>query len=154
MDISRIRLFNQPIWDTYPDRAENEMCRALLTGGFGEDLIRREVDGYEGQIMAIRAGLVDRDPPTRYGWTINDKGRAFLHAHGKVAPTFLPVIDSWHSAEAQFCMYETTYHGVPALKFAKSLIPQGSHLCMDPLFRREDAEALRDYITEWLSRLP
>jgi hypothetical protein len=145
-----ISLFNQKVWDANPDRAEDVICEALSTGGFGEDLINRRVGNYEGQVMAIRSGLVDKDG---YNWRINDAGQEFLRKHGKAVAVFLPVIDSWHRSEGEFCMYETTYRGEPTLKFAKELIPQGAHLCMDPLFRKQDAEVLRDYLSAWLAKV-
>jgi hypothetical protein len=141
---------NQVIWGRNPDKAKETIAEALATGGFDTDCIKRRVGNYEGQIMAIRDGLVDRQG---YAYRINDAGRAFLSAQGKPVPTFLTVLDSWHSSDAEYCMFETTCRDQPVLRFAQKIIPQGAYLCMDPLFRRQDVEALRDYLSAWLARL-
>src|SRR5689334_20575191 len=90
---SRVVLSNQQIWDNDPQRADGAVCDALMSGGFGEDAIRRCVGNYEGQIMAIRRGYVKKE---NYGWRITDAGRQFLVGRGKCPPDFLWARDDWH----------------------------------------------------------
>lgn len=143
---SSVKLLNQKLWDVDPISAAHSICRAISTGGFGGDHIRRKVGNYEGQIMAIRAGLVSKE---NYGWRITDAGREFLRDHGKPVPIFLTALDDWHNTEFEYCVWETERDGNQYLKFAKELYPRIS-TGMNPLFRIEDAIALRDYLTKWI----
>lgn len=149
-----MRLFNQRVWDNSAEQRTRIICDALATGGFDRDCISREVGNYEGQIMAIRADLVDKDA---WNWRINEAGKAYLRAAGKGVPRFLPVMDDWrsrvdHEKAFEYCAFEETRYGKPVLKLFKDAIPSGAKWGMEPILRRSDAEALRDYLDDWLAR--
>lgn len=136
-----------------PEKADKEVADALRLGGFGADNINRRIGNYEGQIMAIRRGFVDKQ---RYGWLINNAGRVWMSARGTPAPVFLKARDDWHSRDHRehifdLCVWEVERSGKPFLKFAKELYPVIG-VGMDPLFGREHAKALRDLIDDWLNR--
>lgn len=159
-------LLNQGVWDRNPDRAKGKALDAIASGGFDRDCISRKVGNYEGQIMAIRNGWVDGKPYRfRKGWdadvidvwAINDKGRAALIEAGRSPPVLLPVRDDWHSRKDeektfQYCAYELERNGHPALRLFEKAIPCGASWGMDPILRREDVVALRDYLNDWLAR--
>lgn len=146
-EIDRIPLRNQAIWDADPARATKEALDAISHGGFGEDCIRREVGGYEGQIMAIRRGWVDQKD---WHWETNAAGFKAMREHGMEPPIFLPVWDSWHGSRAHYCAFTQEYRGQSALKLFKEAIPKEPSLAMAPLLSREDVVALRDYLNQWL----
>lgn len=145
---SSVKFGNQVVWDNHPDQAAAVMCDAINAGGFGSDHIDRTVGNYEGQIMAIRAGLAAKG---KHGWYITDLGREFLRKHGRAVPTFLTALDSWHTRPFEYCVWDVERNGEPMLKFAEKLYPRIS-VGMEPLFRREDVLVLRDYLSEWLVR--
>lgn len=151
---SVVRFTNQELWDEYPARADEAICEALENGGFGEDEIRRKVGNYEGQIMAIRRGLVDSE---EWSWRINDAGIEFLKRFHRPVPVFLPAVDDWHSRKGdpkkfEYCAFELERDGRPHLKLFKEAIPCGASWGMEPLLSKSDVVALRDYLNDWLLR--
>ncbi len=155
MDVDGIPLFNQRVWDANPDRAIEVALDALHTGGFDNDCIRRRVGNYEGQIMAIQRGWVQKE---EWAWRINDAGIKALKDAGRKVPHFLPARDDWHSRtdrqkDYEYCVYEETRGGKPMLKLFKDAIPCGAKWGMDPMLDKSQATALRDYLNEWLARV-
>ena len=163
-----LTLFNQHIWDASPERAKERMLEAISNGGFDEDCIRRRVGNYEGQIMAIRADWVDGKP---YGWRgekekdaidvwrLNALGAEALRMASKPVPVLLPARDDWHSRATrekvfQYCVFELERDGKPMLRLFKEAIPCGASWGMEPVLRRADVVALRDYLKDWLARHP
>jgi hypothetical protein len=154
-DVSRVTLFNQSVWDNFPERASEEIASAIVDGGFGEDCIRREVGNYEGQVMAIRRGLVSWDG--QFYWIINDAGKAFLSAQEKPVPHFLPMLDSWHMSRTEYCAHTLKWTGLdskvygPYLRIAKEVRGRAGSVAMMPLLSAGDVLALRDFLNAWLA---
>ena len=160
-----VSLFNQGLWRSRPERAQEAMLDAVASGGFDGDCIRRKVGNYEGQIMAIRAGWVDGKPydwrrPEEAdvvdAWHLNEKGGKALRAAGRPVPTFFTARDDWHSRGThesvfEYGVYELERNGQPMLKLFAKAYPRYS-VGMDPLLRRNDVLALRDYLNDWLAR--
>jgi len=142
-------LRNQRVWDKNPDRAHMEALESIGSGGFDENLIRREVGNYEGQIMAARNGWVDK---INYTWVITDKGLEALKISGKPVPNFLSGIDSWHDSEFEYCVYEVKYDDKPALRLFKEPFPKGGSLGMNPILRRCDVVALHKMLGNWIEK--
>lgn len=154
-DLSLVKLSNQRVWDADPKRATDEALSAITKGGFDDDCINRRVGNYEGQVMAVLRGWAVRGA---YGWTITEAGLEALRAAGRPVPRALPVHDTWHGKPRQFCVQETSYIGKPALKLAEDHIRYGSSGYGVPpgywLLCHSDVRALRDYLTDWLTRNP
>ena len=142
-----VRMLNQDIWDKYPERAKERALQAIHTGGFDEDCIGRRVGNYEGQIMAIRFGWVDKE---KHRWRINNAGMAALREAGETVPVFLPALDTWHRSPYEYCAYEKNGR----LKLFTDAVPCGANWGMKPELRRGDVVKLRDYLNDWLSRNP
>jgi hypothetical protein len=143
-----IRLRNQHVWDSRPERATEAALDALEAGGFGYDCISREVGNYEGQIMAIRRGWAE--PAKDYGYIITDDGYAAWLSAGRDAWAPLPALDTWHNSRF-FYRAITTKIG---LKLFKNGFAAYGRLGMDPVLTRADVIALRDYLNLWLDRNP
>lgn len=156
-----VKLLNQHIWNSDPERANEDMLDAISTGGFGEMCIQNGTGNYEGEIMAIRAGWVDGHISGWTGraniWRLNEAGANALRAAGRPVPVPLPARDDWHSrpdgeVTFEYCAYEVERAGKPMLRLFKEAFECGANGGMHPLLRREDVVALRDYLDDWLGR--
>jgi hypothetical protein len=146
-EINRVPLFNQNVWDANPEKAKEEALCAIAFGGFDTDCIDRRVGNYEGQIMAIRRGWVDQK---KYHFETNEEGFKALKEAGKRVPSFLPVLDSWHGSASEYCAFTVIHSGERMLQLFEKAIAKQPRLAMDPLLRKSDVVALRDFLNKWL----
>lgn len=93
-----VRMLNQRLWDRSPECVDDAICEALHTGSFGDGEISRRVGSYEGQIMAIRRGLVSMAPDGSV-YEITESGRQFLRDKARTIPEWINVHDTSHKSE-------------------------------------------------------
>lgn len=142
-----VPLVNQDIWDRDPERAKAEALDAISSGGFATGNISGRVGDYEGQVMAARNGWVEKDG---WLWVINDEGLEALRAAGREVPHFLPAMDAWHNSKFEYCVYETTYNGSPAIKLFEKAFPKGNCGGTQPILRHKDVVSLHKALGNWL----
>jgi len=125
----------------------NDSLRTLTYGGFHLD--KEGYGGHHAQMIAINNGWVDK---TGYKWVVNEKGRDALRANGHPVAVFLPATDTWHDFEFEYCVFDATYEGKPAISIFKAVFGKAGSLGMDPILKVKDVKELHKFLGEWLDK--
>ena len=149
-----VPLSNQRVWDAHPERVHKNALDAIAEGGFYDDCIKRRTGNYEGQIMAIRNGWLDKseDGFVYDRWITNEKGWAAYEDAGRQRPVFLKCQDTWHDLEFEYIVKTTTKDDEPALQLFKESYPAKGNTGKEPVLTRKNVVQLRDFLNDWLEK--